>query len=206
MDNITRSVLLACELVVIPVQPSPYDIWAAQDTVKLVREVSVYKETLKAAFTINRKIVNTAIGRDVREALAQYELQVLEAAVSQRVAFAESAGQGMTVLETAPDSQAASEIRAHPRHFKTRGDSSPMKKVSITSKPDRSRKATTEAVAEAWVAERQAGGDEPTKRLTIDVPFSLHRRMKAECALDGVNMAGVVRELLDERFGAAAQD
>ena len=112
VDDITRSVLLACELVVIPVQPSPYDIWAAQDTVKLVREASVYKEHLKAAFAINRKIVNTAIGRDIREALAQYELHVLEATVSQRVAFAESAGQGLTVLETAPDSQAASEIRA----------------------------------------------------------------------------------------------
>jgi len=81
-----------------------------------------------------------------------------------------------------------------------------MKKVSITGKPDRSRKATPEAAAEAWVAERQADGDEPMKRLTIDVPFSLHRRMKAQCALDGVNMADVVRELLDERFGAAAQD
>ena len=30
--------------------------------------------------------------------------------------------------------------------------------------------------------------------------------MKAQCALDGVNMADVVRELLDERFGAASQD
>lgn len=81
-----------------------------------------------------------------------------------------------------------------------------MKKVSISSKPDRSRKPTAEAAAEAWVAERQADGNEPTKRLTIDVPFSLHRRMKAQCALDGVNMADVVRELLDERFGVAVQD
>ena len=64
---------------------------------------------------------------------------------------------------------------AHPRHFKTRRDPSPMKKFSITSKPDRSRKATAQVAAEAWVAERRADGDEPTKRLTIDVPFSLHR-------------------------------
>ena len=112
MDDITRDVLLACELVVIPVQPSPYDIWAAQDTVKLVREASVYKNKVKAALAINRKIVNTAIGRDVREALAQYELHVLEATVSQSVAFAESAGQGLTVLEAALGSQAASENRA----------------------------------------------------------------------------------------------
>ena len=81
-----------------------------------------------------------------------------------------------------------------------------MKKVSITSKPDRSRKATAQAATEAWVAERRADGDEPTKRLTIDVPFSLHRRVKAPGALAGVNMADVVRGLLDERFGAAARD
>lgn len=112
VDDIARSVLLACDLVVIPVQPSPYDIWAAQDTVKLVQEAGVYKETLIAVFAINRKIVNTAIGRDVRDALVQYDLHVLGAAVSQRVAFAESASQGLTVLETAPRSQASSEIRA----------------------------------------------------------------------------------------------
>ena len=119
VDDIARSVLLACDLVVIPVQPSPYDIWAAQDTVKLVQEASVYKETLKAVFAINRKIVNTAIGRDVREALAHYEMGVLPTSVSQRVAFAESAGQGLTVLESAPRSPAASEIRTLTRDILT---------------------------------------------------------------------------------------
>jgi chromosome partitioning protein len=79
--------------------------------VKLVQEAGVYKDTLKAVFTINRKIVNTAIGRDVREALSQYELRVLPTAISQRGAFAERASQGLTVLEAAPRSQAASESR-----------------------------------------------------------------------------------------------
>lgn len=81
-----------------------------------------------------------------------------------------------------------------------------MKKVSIGTKPERdSRAATSEAAAEAWVAERQASGEEKMKRLTIDVPLSLHRQIKSRCALDGVNMADAVRELLEERFGAAAQ-
>ena len=65
VDDIARSALMACDLVVIPVQPSPYDIWAAQDTVSLVQEARIFKEELKAVFAINRKIVNTAIGRDV---------------------------------------------------------------------------------------------------------------------------------------------
>jgi chromosome partitioning protein len=110
--EVTRSVIMASDIVAIPVQPSPYDVWAVKDVVELVREARVYKDTLKAAFAINRKIVNTAIGRDVVEALATYELSVLASAVCQRVAFAESAARGSTVLEDAPTSLAADEIRS----------------------------------------------------------------------------------------------
>ena len=108
---LARSAIIAADVVLIPVQPSPYDVWAAQEIVDLVREATVFKETLKAAFAINRKIVNTAIGRDVADALAGYELPVLPAHVCQRVSFAESAGAGQTVLETAPQSAAAREVR-----------------------------------------------------------------------------------------------
>jgi chromosome partitioning protein len=109
--DITRSIIMASDLVAIPVQPSPYDVWAVKDVVELIREARVYKDMLKTAFVINRKIVNTAIGRDVVEALATYELPVLSASVCQRVAFAESAARGSTVLEDAPTSVAAEEIR-----------------------------------------------------------------------------------------------
>ena len=38
------------------------------------------------------------------------------------------------------------------------------------------------------------------KRLTIDIPLSLHQRVKSQCALKGENMADVVRELLGKHF------
>jgi chromosome partitioning protein len=116
--DVTRSAILASDLVLIPVQPSPYDVWAAKEIVDLVREASSFNENLKCAFVINRKIVNTAIGRDVSEALGGYELPILKAHISQRVGFAESAGQGQTVLETAPTSAASDEIRALVRELK----------------------------------------------------------------------------------------
>ena len=112
VNELARSAILASDLVVIPVQPSPYDVWACKEIVDLLREARVFKEHLQARFAINRKIVNTAIGRDVAEALAGYQIPVLTATVSQRVAFAESAAQGATVLDTDPDGQAAQEIRA----------------------------------------------------------------------------------------------
>jgi len=112
VSDLARSAIIASELVVIPVQPSPYDVWAAQEIVDIIKEASVFKEGLKSVFVINRKIVNTAIGRDVTEALTVYGLPVLRSSVCQRVAFAESAASGCTVLETDIDSVAAKEILA----------------------------------------------------------------------------------------------
>jgi chromosome partitioning protein len=108
--DVARSAIMASDLVLIPVQPSPYDVWAAKEIVDLIHEAAIYKPKLKSAFIINRKIVNTAIGRDVAEALAEYPVQVLHAAISQRVLFAESATQGMTVYELSPGNQAEKEM------------------------------------------------------------------------------------------------
>lgn len=110
--DVARSAIMASDLVLVPVQPSPYDVWAAKEIIDLLNEASVYKPSLQKAFLINRKIVNTAIGRDVTQALAEYPLPVLGTAVCQRVAFAESATQGLTVYELDPDMLASQEITA----------------------------------------------------------------------------------------------
>lgn len=108
--DVARSAIMASDVVLIPVQPSPYDVWAAKEIVDLLHEAGVFKPHLKSAFVINRKIVNTALGRDVVEALAEYPIPVLKAAVCQRVALAESAAQGQTVFETSPVNPAGNEI------------------------------------------------------------------------------------------------
>jgi chromosome partitioning protein len=109
--EVTRSALLAADLVLIPVQPSPYDVWACAQLVTLLNKASVFKEKQESVFVISRKIVNTAIGRDVGETLAAYALPVLQTAIAQRVAFAEAAATGRTVLETDPHGLAAREVR-----------------------------------------------------------------------------------------------
>jgi chromosome partitioning protein len=113
VNDLGRAAILASDMVLIPVQPSPYDVWAAAETVSLIREARQFKENLKAAFVINRKIANTAIGRDVGDALAQFEdIPVLAAKVHQRVLYAESAGQGLAIVEVHPTGEAAREITA----------------------------------------------------------------------------------------------
>ncbi len=97
--ELARSILLASDLVVIPLLPSPLDVWAAAETVDLVREAQVYNEDLKCCLAVNRKIANTAIGRDVRKALKELDVPILKADIGQRVAFAESLAEGATVLD-----------------------------------------------------------------------------------------------------------
>jgi chromosome partitioning protein len=112
--DVARSAIMASDLVfdlvLVPVQPSPYDVWAAKEIIDLMNEASVYKPTLQKAFVINRKIVNTAIGRDVAQALSDYPIPVLKTAICQRVPFVESAAQGLTVYELDPEMLAAQEM------------------------------------------------------------------------------------------------
>jgi len=108
--DVTRSAILAADLVLIPVQPSPLDVWGAGAVGELLTEAAVMRPALKTAFAISRKIVNTAIGRDVSDALAVYRMRVLAASLVQRVGFAEALASGQTVLEIAPTGAASVEV------------------------------------------------------------------------------------------------
>lgn len=86
------------------------DVWEAAKTIDLVREAQAYKPNLQCCLVVNRKIANTAIGRDVRTALRDLRLPILKSDVGQPVSFAEIAADGSTVL-TKKRSKAAKEIQ-----------------------------------------------------------------------------------------------
>lgn len=76
------------------------------------------------------------------------------------------------------------------------------KKVSFTTKPSN---RVASADADKWVENREtpaAEPSEPMKRLTIDVPFSLHRRMKLSCVQRGNKMSDEIRALLAQHYQA----
>ena len=50
---------------------------------------------------------------------------------------------------------------------------------------------------------------EPIKRFTIDIPLTLHKRIKSQCAIRGENMAEKheIRKLLEKQFpGVSPQE
>lgn len=71
------------------------------------------------------------------------------------------------------------------------------KQVAFKPKPG----APASRSAEEWVARREAKPEEaPMKRLTIDVPLELHKRIKASCASRGIKMADEIRALLERQY------
>ncbi len=111
--DLAVSAIKAASFILIPVQPSPYDIWATADLVELVKQrIEVTDGKLKAAFVVSRAIKGTKIGAEVTEALSGYGLPVLESRITQRVSYPSTAAGGTTVIDSEPESEASREVQA----------------------------------------------------------------------------------------------
>ena len=110
--SLMRSALLAADLVLMPVQPSPFDGWASAEMLALLNEAHIYRPELAARFLLNRCGARTVIARETAETLADHDPPLLTTTIGQRVAFAEAAQTGRLVSETEGGERAAREVTA----------------------------------------------------------------------------------------------
>ncbi len=110
--GLMRSALLTADLVLIPVQPSPFDGWASVEMLSLLGEARIYRPELVARFLLNRCSARTVIARDTAEALADHNPPVLASTIGQRVVFADAAQTGRLASDIDRKSHAAREIAA----------------------------------------------------------------------------------------------
>ena len=108
----------SCDVVLIPVQPTPADVWGAADLVNVIKPLQERTGRPLAAFVVSRQIPGTNLAAGVSDILEAYGLPVFEARTSQRVAYAEAMIDGRTVLDVEPEGKAASEIRAIAQELK----------------------------------------------------------------------------------------
>ena len=95
----TRTALRLVDLALIPVQPSPLDIWA---TVHIEREVEAAREQnagLRALLVINQLEPRTRLSKMMRQALSELSIPAAETAVRRRMAFRMSALEGRSVFD-----------------------------------------------------------------------------------------------------------
>ena len=107
LDTDARVAVRAADLVLVPIQPSVPDIWAAEGTLALARD-----ERRSAHLVFNR-VRPTSRPRETIEAdLAARRLPLLRSALGNRAGFAHAFAAGLGVTEAAPRSTAAAELRA----------------------------------------------------------------------------------------------
>ena len=110
IGDISRSVLAVSDLAIVPLSPSPLDIWSCWGTLEMISEVQRDNPDLKAQLLVSRKIPGTRVGREAREAMEVFETEIFESELCQRVAYVDSMTSGVSVMQYAPGSKAMQEI------------------------------------------------------------------------------------------------
>lgn len=109
-QDIAHSVVIASDVVIVPIEPGGPSVWAAAETIATVNNGRALKERLDAAFLISRKHGNTVLGRDARAYAQEEGVPLLKTEILSRIAFAEALTAGKTIFEWAKASPAAKDI------------------------------------------------------------------------------------------------
>lgn len=108
--KLSAAAVRASDFILIPCQPSPYDIWATSDLIDIIKtRQSILNGNPKSAFVISRVIKNTKLEKEVKQALDTYSMPILNAFTAQRVIYSTTASEGKTVFLNEPN-PAANEI------------------------------------------------------------------------------------------------
>ena len=101
--------MLAADLAL---QPSPFDGWAAAETLRLLHEAQRFRPQLITRFVLNRCAARTLIASEIAETMAKHEPPALAARIGQRVVFADAPRTGRLVLEMPRSKAAARKVAA----------------------------------------------------------------------------------------------
>lgn len=108
----THAALKVSHIALIPVQPSPLDLWATVHIEQAVAQARIVNPGLRALLVINQLEPRTRLSRLIHQALAELELPAAETAIRRRAVYRASVLEGKSVLDMGRSADAAvAEIR-----------------------------------------------------------------------------------------------
>lgn len=106
-DLDAKPAIESADLVVIPVQPTPMDLWATRTTLDMLSSSG-----LAGVIVLNRLPARGRLAGEMVEAMTGMGGDIAASALGNRVAFAECLGRGLTVLDRGGNAKAVAEIKA----------------------------------------------------------------------------------------------
>lgn len=108
----THAALAISDVALVPVQPSPLDLWATVHIEQAIERAHQVNPKLRAMLVINQLEPRTKLSRLIRQALAELALPAAETAIRRRAVYRASVLEGKSVLDMGQrGSEAAAEIR-----------------------------------------------------------------------------------------------
>ena len=96
---VPQSALLIADLALVPIIPSPLDLWASVGIRKVIENVGHINETLKARLVVNQCQPKTNLAKEALEVLPEFGIAVCKNYLRQRTAYRQSAVFGQTVQD-----------------------------------------------------------------------------------------------------------
>ena len=96
---VIEAVLASADLVLIPVLPSPLDLWASLEMVELVQQAQQKNRTLQAYLILNQVETRNALSRSMQQAVAELGVPLLQACLERRAAYRSAAVEGVSVYD-----------------------------------------------------------------------------------------------------------
>jgi chromosome partitioning protein len=96
-DDSVAAIVRSVDTVLIPVLPSPIDLWASVEMMRVVNEAKQTNPALRARLVLNQVEARNALSRAMSEALSELEIPTLNARVQRRAAYRSAAVEGLSV-------------------------------------------------------------------------------------------------------------
>ncbi|MDX1539759.1 MAG: ParA family partition ATPase [Geminicoccaceae bacterium] len=104
---VPQSALMVADLALVPVIPSPLDLWASVGIGKVIDQIADLNDSLQPRILVNQCQLNTSLAREALEVLPQYGIPLLQSRLHQRTAYRQAAVYGGTVHDLGPRAAAA---------------------------------------------------------------------------------------------------
>ncbi|HEY5644708.1 MAG TPA: ParA family partition ATPase [Pseudomonadales bacterium] len=98
-SHASMQALRACDVALIPVLPSPVDLWASMKLPEEIEEARKANPNIRAFLVLNQLEPRSALSAAMRDALTEFGLPVLNAGIRRRAAYRNAALEGLSVYQ-----------------------------------------------------------------------------------------------------------
>jgi len=95
--GVAQSAMTVSDKVLIPILPSPVDLWASVRLAEAIEQVKIINDELQPYIMVNQLEPRNAMSRGMRQALDEFDIPALESCLRRRAVYRSSALEGSSV-------------------------------------------------------------------------------------------------------------